>query len=227
MLDTNKELKWNTAQTHKSAVQIYATVWILSGVTYSFSFLQTDSRQNSKQSDRQADLRGNERTDMEGWRGGDDASFIASLYYSICSTLFCACFFFSFSLSRFFFLCRSLFVFRVPSLGDCLSKCLRERDKHLRDCWTPLWIWKPATITRTHTHTTHGFWVMWLSGTGSKSKNIVLEEMIHLIESSTNWPLTPLNPLYLLSPCALLIRFRSTIPSFPVPAFLSVWVYFP
>lgn len=79
-----------------------------------------------------------------------DAAFIVRLHSSICSTLFFSVlFFFSISLLlSLFFVC-----FPALSLEDCLTKCLCECDKFLRDCWTTVWLWKPATHAHVHAHT--------------------------------------------------------------------------
>lgn len=56
---------------------------------------------------------------------------------------------------RFFSLLFPFFVFLVLSLEDCLTKCLCECDKFLRDYQTNIWLWKPHTNTYTRIHAQH------------------------------------------------------------------------
>lgn len=63
--------------------------------------------------------------------------------------------YFVFSVLFFFHLSSSISVlclFSSVSLEDCLTKCLCECDKFLRDRWTTVWLWKPATHARVYAH---------------------------------------------------------------------------
>ncbi len=95
---------------------------------------------------------------MEGRRGDDDASFIASLYSSICSTLFCArvCF----SLSLFLLLYCLLFVFKCFPLGIAWVSATRvwQALKGQLNAHVDMKTSRYLTHTETHTHTTHWFY---------------------------------------------------------------------
>lgn len=71
-----------------------------------------------------------------------------SLFYLLYFVFFSVVFFSISLLLSLFFVC-----FPALSLEDCLTKCLCECDKFLRDCWTTVWLWKPATHAHVHTHT--------------------------------------------------------------------------